>query len=163
MYECFEMHDDWHFIGIILQRQTNHWNIGYVMARALAYICKSSSSGDVVVWRHTKTIVEDRGSNPVYRLAGSKTFWWYCYCWTLYCRAHSGYRICGQCFLHVRFCLFFFFYFFIPFLPGSPFRVFNPPEINSFHMPLSCLNCLWRLSIHRGAHFCLSRPFGFST
>jgi len=45
MYECFEMHDDWQFIGIILQRQTKHWNIGHVMARVLTYTCKSSSSG----------------------------------------------------------------------------------------------------------------------
>jgi len=65
-------------------------------------------------------------------------------------------------------CLLFFISFFfisifiIPFLPRSPFRVFGPPG-NSFLLPLFCLNCLWRLSIHRGAHFCLSRPFRFLT
>jgi len=159
MYECFEMHDDWQFADIISQRQTKHWNIGHVMARALTYICKSSSSGDAVIWRHIKTIVEGRERYPVHRLAGSKIFWWHYLYWTLYCRAHFGHRICGQCFLHVCFCLFFLS---SHFCLDRPFGFSIHRGIDSFHCPCFCLNCLWRLSIHRGAHFCLSRPFGFS-
>ena len=40
MYECFGMHDDWQFVDTISQRQTKHWNIGHVMARARTYTAK---------------------------------------------------------------------------------------------------------------------------
>ena len=73
MYECFEMHDDWQFAGIIPQRQTKHWNIGHVMARALTDTCESSL-GDAVDERRIKTIVEGREPYPIHRLAESETF-----------------------------------------------------------------------------------------
>jgi len=162
MYECFEMHDDWQFADIISQGQTKHWNIGHVMARALTYICKSSSSGDAVVWRHIKTIVEGREPHPIHRLVESKTFWWYCYCWTLYCRAHFGYRICGQCFLYVCFC-FFFFFFPSHFCLDRPFGFSIHRGINSFQMPLFFAWIAFEGCQSIGVLiFCLSRPFGLS-
>jgi len=133
------------------------------MARTLTYTCKSSSPGDAVIWRHIKTIVEDREPYPIHRLVESETCWWYCYCWTLYCRAHFGYRICGQCsFLFLFFCMFVFVVFFLSshFFLDRPFGFSIHRGINSFQMPLFfCLYCLWRLSIHRGAHFLPKPPF----
>jgi len=45
MYGCFEMHDGWQFADTISQRQTKHWNIGHVMARALTYTYGSAPLG----------------------------------------------------------------------------------------------------------------------
>ncbi len=67
------MHDDRQFADIISQRQTKHWNIGHVMARALTDTCESSP-GDAVVERRIKTIVEGREPYPIHRLVESKTF-----------------------------------------------------------------------------------------
>ena len=153
------MHDDWQFADIISQRQTKHWNIGHVMARALTYTCKSSSSGDAVVWRHIKTIVEDREPYPVHRLAESETFWWYCYRWTLYCRAHAGYRICGQCFfyfLHVCFC---FFFSSSHFCLDRPFGFSIHRGINSFQMPLFLPELLLKVVNPSGCSFLPKPPF----
>ena len=76
---------------------------------------------------------------------------------------YFGHRICGQCFCMFGFLSLFIFIFIIPFLPGSPFRVFNPPGNSSFVAPVFAWIAFWRLSTHRGAHSCLSRPFRFST
>ena len=156
MYECFEMHDDWQFADIISQRQTTHWNIGHIMARALTYTCKSSSSGDAVVWRHIKTIVEGGEPYPVHRLAGSKAFWWYCYCWTLYCRAHLDNSSVAN-----AFCMFAFvcFFFIIPFLLGSPFRVLNPPGNRFFLLPLFLPELPLKVVNPSGCSFLPKPPF----
>jgi len=71
MYECFEMHDDWQFAGIISQRQTKHWNIGHVLARALTDTCESSPRG-AVVERRIKTIVEGKEPYPIRKLVESR-------------------------------------------------------------------------------------------
>jgi len=73
MYECFEMHDGWQFADTISQRQTKHWNIGHVMARALTNTCESSP-GDAVVKRRIKTIVEGNEPYPIRKLVVSEAF-----------------------------------------------------------------------------------------
>src|ERR1051325_10878030 len=45
------------------------------------------------------------------------------------------------------------------FLPRLPFQVFNLSGYFLFIVSNFCLDCLFRFSIHRDAHFCLSRPF----
>ena len=51
-----------------------------------------------------------------------------------------------------------------PFLPKSPFRVFNLPGVQIFlFIPNFCLDRPFRFSAYRDALFCLSRPFRFST
>jgi len=58
-------------------------------------------------------------------------------------------------------CLFFFsfrFSFIIPFLPGPPFRVFNPPG-NIFCCPCFCLNCLLKVVNPSGCSFLPKPPF----
>ena len=125
------------------------------MARALTYTCKSPSYGDAVAWRHIQTIVEDRELYPVHRLAGSEACWWYCYRWTFYCRAHLDNTSVVN-----AFCMFAFVCFFIiPFLPGSPFRVFDPPGNRFFSLPLFLPELPLKVVNPSGCSFLPKLPF----
>ena len=68
---------------------------------------------------------------------------------------HLGHRICGQCFLHVCFC----FFFLIPFLPGSPFRVFNPPGNKFFKCPCFLPELPLKVANPSGCSFLPRPPF----
>jgi len=92
----------------------------------------------------------------VHRLAGSKTFWWYCYCWTLYCRAPFGYRICGQCFFA---CLLLFVFSSSHFCLDRPFGFSIHRGIDSFQMPLFLPELPLKVVNPSGCSFLPKPPF----
>ena len=138
MYECLGMHDDWQFVDPTSQRQTKHWNIGNVMARARTYTCKSSFSG-MQSFEDTSRPSLKAGSCKIVeedKLNGIAA------CWNSHVNASDIASV-----VNAFACLFFHFILFIfsfiiPFLPGSPFRVFDPPGNSFFTCPCFCLNCL---------------------
>jgi len=158
MYECFGMHDDWQFVDTISQRQTKHWNIGHVMARARTclqeFLFWGCSRSKIHRDQHLKVgsckIVEKNGPNGVAA------------CWNSHVSASDIASVVNA------FACFFLFSLFLSsshFCLDRPFGFSIHRGIVFFYFicPYFCLNCLRRLSIHRGAHFCLSRSFGFST
>jgi hypothetical protein len=58
MYECLECMIGWQFGREISQRQTRHWKIGHVVARAATYSQGKNLFGETVVERRIKTMAE---------------------------------------------------------------------------------------------------------
>ena len=118
----------------------------------------NSSFGDAVVWRHIKSIVEGREPYPIHRLVESKTF--LIVLPSLDALMLSKLRI-SHLWSMLFACLFLFVFSSSHFCLDRPFEFSVHRGINSFRCPCFCLNCLCRLSIHRGAHFQLSELIHF--
>jgi hypothetical protein len=58
MYECLECMIGWQFGREISQRQTRHWKIGHIVARAATYSQRENLFGEIVVERRIKTMAE---------------------------------------------------------------------------------------------------------
>ena len=122
MYECLKCMIDWQFDREVSQRQTKHWKIGHVVARAATYSqgktsLERPSLRDVSKpWlRAIKLVKEDPWKVLGYRspLLGVSVLgkhWMFASVVNAFSIFHS-----------------FIFHFQTPFLPEPPFRVFDSP------------------------------------
>ena len=58
MYECLKCMIGWQFDREVSQRQTRHWKIGHVVARAATYSQGENLFGETVVERRIETMAE---------------------------------------------------------------------------------------------------------
>ena len=58
MYECLKCMIDWQFDREVSQRQTKHWKIGHVVARAATYSQGKTSLEKTVVERRIESMAE---------------------------------------------------------------------------------------------------------
>jgi len=135
MYECLGMHDDWQFV-----RQNFAETDG-----TLEYWARNGSRSDIYLqkflfWGCSRLKIhrDHRLKVGSCKIVEKDKLNGIAACWNSHVNASDIASVVNA------FCMFvfFIFIFIIPFLPGSPFRVFDPPGNSFFTCHCFCLNCL---------------------